>query len=135
LSNPREGVAEASSRLRNKGSEKSKGERMKGEKRNEASKRVSEKLEKAEEEIRKMRAERSEANRQLLEIARTNRARRLANESAKPTLETERATAEIQRIREAIDRGCDFLSSDQEAQIREAASGIIHEAPEAIIYI
>jgi hypothetical protein len=36
--------------------------------------------------------------------------------------------------REAIDRGCDFLSSDQEAQIREAASGIIHEAPEAIIY-
>jgi hypothetical protein len=92
------------------------------------------------EETRKIREARSEANKRLLEVARANEARRRANvsarEQANSILEGERAAiTEIQRIRETIDRGCDFLSSDQEARIRGAATGIIHEAPEAYIFI
>jgi hypothetical protein len=74
MNNPGEGVADDVQQTEEQRLREVKRKRMEGEKRNEASKRVSEKLENAEEEIRKMRAERSEANRQLLEIARANRA-------------------------------------------------------------
>ncbi len=77
-------------------------------------------LEKAEEATRKLREERSDTNKKLLDIARNNRARRQANASAREqansNLEMEREDTEIQRIRKAIVRGCNFLRSDQEAQ-------------------
>ncbi len=44
-----------------------------------------------------------------------------------------RAAAEVQRIREAIEHGCDFLSTDQEARMTEAAVGLPVE-PVALIY-
>jgi hypothetical protein len=41
--------------------------------------------------------------------------------------------AEVQRIREALERGCDFLSTDQEARITEAVVGLLVE-PVALVY-
>ena len=84
-------------------------------------------LEKVEEKVtRKLREERRDMNKKLLDIARTNRARRQANASAREqansTLKMEREDTEIQRIRKAIVRGCNFLRSDQEAQIQEAGA-------------
>jgi hypothetical protein len=84
-----------------------------------------------------MRAERSEANQRLLEAARATEARRRANVSARGstsgTPNAGRTAAEVQRIREAVERGCDFLSTDQEARITEAAVGLPVE-PVALVY-
>jgi hypothetical protein len=74
-----------------------------------------------------MRAERSEANRRLLEAARATEAKRGAKVSAREQTSgspyTGRAAEYVQRIREAMEKGCDFLSTDQEVRIREAAMG------------
>jgi hypothetical protein len=84
-----------------------------------------------------MRAERSEANKRLLEAARATEARRPANVSAREltsgSRNAGRAAADVQRIREAVEKGCDFLSTDQEVRIREAAVGLPVE-PEALLY-
>jgi hypothetical protein len=90
-----------------------------------------------EESTRIMRAERSEANKRLLEAARATEARRRANVAAREMTSGSsnegRAAAEVQRIREAIEHGCDFLSTDQEVRIREAAVGLPVE-PVALLY-
>ena len=106
---------------------------MEKEKRDEIIRKQSEEM---EESTRRMRAERSKANRRWLEEARAREAKRRANISAKgPTSGTPNAgtAAEVQRIREAVERGCDFLSTDQEARITEAAVGLPVE-PVALIY-
>jgi hypothetical protein len=112
-------------------------QRVEKEKEDEASRRRKEELEKSEESTRKMRAERSEANRRLLEAARATEAKRRANVSAREQTSgspyTGRAAADVQRIREAMEKGCDFLSTDQEVRIREAAVGLPVE-PEALLY-
>jgi hypothetical protein len=109
-------------------------QRVEKEKQDEARKRQNEEL---EESSRIMRAERSEANKRLLEAARATEAKRRANVSARELTSgppnAGRVTAEAQRIREAIESGCDFLSTDQEVRIREAAEGLL-VAPEALLY-
>ena len=104
------------------------------EKEDEASRKRKEEL---EESTRIMRAERSEANRRWLEEARAREAKRRANITAKgPTSGAPSAggaAEDVQRIREAIERGTDFLSTDQEVRIRKAAEGLI-AAPEALLY-
>jgi hypothetical protein len=104
------------------------------EKRGEVLRKQSEEM---EESTRRMRAERSESNRRWLEEARAREAKRRANISAKgPTGGTPnagRTAEEVQRIREAIERGTDFLSTDQEVRIRKAAEGLI-AAPEALLH-
>ncbi len=104
---------------------------MEKEKQDEARKRQNEEL---EESTRQMRTERSEANKRLLEAARATEARRRANASARELTSGSpnagRAAAEAQGIREAMEKGCDFLSTDQEVRIREAAMGLPVE-PEA----
>ncbi len=109
-------------------------QRVEKEKQDEARKRQNEEL---KESTRIMRAERSEANKRLLEAARATEARRRANVSAREmTSGSPNAggtAAEVQRIREAIEHGCDFLSTDQELRIREAAVGLPVE-PVALLY-
>jgi hypothetical protein len=81
-----------------------------------------EELEKAGEATRKQREERSDMNKKLLDIVRTNRARRQANgsarEKASSTLEMEREATEIQRIREQLREDAISL-----VQIRKRKSG------------
>ena len=109
-------------------------QRVEKEKRDEVIRKQSEEM---EESTRRMRAERSESNRRWLEEARAREAKRRANISAKGptsgTLNAGRAAEEVRRIREAIERGTDFLSTDQEVRIRKAAEGLI-AAPEALLY-
>ncbi len=107
------------------------------EKEKEASRKRKEELERSEEATRKLRAERTEANKRLLEAARATEARRRANVSARELTSGSpnagRAAADVQRIREAIEKRCDFLSTDQEVRIREAAVGLPVE-PEALLH-
>ena len=109
-------------------------QRVEKEKRDEAMRRQNEEL---EESTRVMRAERSEANRRWLEEARAREAKRRANISAKGltsgTPNAGKAAEDAQRIRDAIEHGSDFLSTDQEVRIREAAEGLL-AAPEALLY-
>ncbi len=94
-------------------------QRVEKEKRDEVIRRQSEEL---EESTRIMRAERSEANQRWLEEARAREAKRRANISAKGlTSGTPNAGRAAQRIRDAIEHGTDFLSTDQEVRIRKAA--------------
>ncbi len=112
-------------------------QRLDKEKEEEASRKRREELERSEEATRKLRVERTQVNKRLLEAARATEARRRANVSAREltsgSLNAGRAVAEVQRIREAMERGYDFLSTDQETRIREAAAGL-QEEPEALIH-
>ncbi len=94
-------------------------------------------MERSEEVTRKLRAERTEANKRLLDAARATEARRRANVSARELTSGSpnagRAAEEVRRIREAKERGYNFLSTDQEMRIREAAAGL-QEEPEVLIY-
>ncbi len=73
-------------------------------------------MERSEEVTRKLRAERTEAKKRLLDAARATEARRRANVSATELTSGSpnagRAAAEVRRIREAMERGYDFLSTD-----------------------
>jgi hypothetical protein len=107
------------------------------EKEEEASRKRREELERSEEATRKLRVERTEANKRLLDVARATEAGRLANVSARELTSGSpnagRTASEVQRIREAMERGYDFLSTDQEMRIREAAAGL-PEVPETLIH-
>ncbi len=97
-------------------------QRVEKEKEEEVSRKKKEELERSEEAPRKLRAERTEANKRLLEAARATEARRRANVSARELTRGSpnagRAAADVRRIREAIEKGYDFLSTDQEVRIR-----------------
>jgi hypothetical protein len=112
-------------------------QRLEKEKEEEAFRKRREELERSEEATRKLKAERTEANKRLLDAARATKAGRRANVSAKELTSGSpnagRTASEVQRIREAMERGYDFLSTDQEMRIREAAAGL-PEVPEALIH-
>ncbi len=133
-SNPEGGAADGVTETEEQRLQEVERQRVEKEKQDEARKRQNEEL---EESNRIMRAERSEANQRLLEAARATEAKRRANVSARVltsgTPNAGRAAAEVQRIREAIEHGCDFLSTDQEGRITEAAAGLPVE-PVALIY-
>ncbi len=107
------------------------------EKENEEEASRKKELERPEEATRKLRAERTKANKRLLEAATATEARRRANVFARELTSGSpnagRVVAEVRRIREAIERGYDFLSTDQEMRIREAAAGL-QEEREALIH-
>ncbi len=113
-------------------------QRVEKEKEEEVSRKRKEELERSEEATRKLRAERTEANKRLLEAARATEARRRANVSAREQAgespNAGRAATDVRRIREAIEKGYDFLSTDQEVRIREAAVGLPVE-PEALLHL